>query len=120
MANLSRFICLANSFKISGRCLAGIELDKQNNPKIISGGPKWIRPISETQHGEVSEHLVSDIDLLDIVELEITGSPMETGYQSENVYFRQTSIKRIGNLEMDLLDELCSQELLLFENKGKA
>jgi hypothetical protein len=33
----ARFVCLANSFKEGGRCLAGIELDNNNNPKIENG-----------------------------------------------------------------------------------
>jgi hypothetical protein len=38
----TRFVCLANSFKEGGRCLAGIELDNNNNPIIENGHPKWI------------------------------------------------------------------------------
>lgn len=117
---LIRFVCLANSVKLGGRCIAGIELDNRNNPRIQSGHPKWIRPISEMEHGEVDINLVSHVNLLDIVEIEITNSPEEASYQSENAYFNRNSITRIGNLNMDLLDNLCSQKLLLFENKGKA
>lgn len=42
------FICLANSRKVSGRCVAGKEFS--NN--IIG---RWIRPISEREHHEISE-----------------------------------------------------------------
>jgi hypothetical protein len=115
-----RFVCLANSVKLGGRCIAGIELDNQNNPRIQLDHPKWIRPISEMVHGEVNIDLVSHINLLDIVELEITDYPEESSYQSENAYFNQYSINRIGNLDMDLLDDICSQQSLIFENKGKA
>jgi len=44
----TRLVCLSNSNKLGGRCLAGIELDNQNNPVIIYGRPKWIRPICNT------------------------------------------------------------------------
>ena len=37
-----RLLVLANSKKFNGRCIAGIDLD--------SG--KWIRPVSNTEHGE--------------------------------------------------------------------
>jgi hypothetical protein len=49
MPNYSKTIlCLANSRKISGRCIAGRE--------IIDGkfGP-WVRPVSAREHGELSE-----------------------------------------------------------------
>ena len=42
------FVCLANSRKLSGRCIAGKEFS--NN---IPGD--WIRPISEREHHEISE-----------------------------------------------------------------
>ena len=44
---MKTLICLANSRKISGRCIAGIEVD--SNPY------KWIRPISDRDTGEISE-----------------------------------------------------------------
>jgi len=40
---LTRFVCLANSFKEGGRCLAGIVLDNNNKPVIENALPKWIR-----------------------------------------------------------------------------
>ncbi len=43
-----RIICLANSRKLSGRCIAGKELSND----IIG---TWVRPISERQNHEISE-----------------------------------------------------------------
>lgn len=42
------FVCLANSRKVSGRCIAGKELVND-----VCGG--WIRPISERESHEISE-----------------------------------------------------------------
>ncbi len=65
------FVCLANSFKEGGRCIAGIEING-NNCILINNKPKWIRPISQsTEHGQVPTYLVSHIKLLDIVEIDI-------------------------------------------------
>src|SRR5687767_10046766 len=88
----TRFVCLANSFKEGGRCLAGIELDNKNNPKIEIGHPKWIRPICDTPHGEVPTYLVAHLEILDIVQIDIIGYPDERDYQSENVLFDQNSL----------------------------
>jgi hypothetical protein len=37
------FICLANSFKLGWRCVAGLRAD----------GGGWLRPVSEREHGEL-------------------------------------------------------------------
>ena len=42
------FVCLANSRKVSGRCIAGKEITNG-----LCG--QWIRPISEREHHEISE-----------------------------------------------------------------
>ena len=112
------FICLANSFKEGGRCLAGIELDNNHNPILISGRPKWIRPICDTHHGEVPTEIAHSFRIMDIIELEITGSPAKT-YQSENILFNAGSIKTIGNYTSSLTD-LCENRNLIFGNRGKA
>jgi hypothetical protein len=42
-------LCLANSRKISGRCIAGREI-------VDAGYGGWVRPVSVREHGEISEH----------------------------------------------------------------
>lgn len=61
------FICLANSRKVSGRCIAGKELTGNQ-----VGG--WIRPISEREYHEISEadrryQNGQSAQVLDIIEL---------------------------------------------------
>ncbi len=113
-----RFVCLANSYKEGGRCVAGIMLDHNNNPIIQDGLPRWIRPISDEGHGEVREDLVDHIRLLDIIEIEV-GDYVGEGYQSENVTFRESSIRIIGAFDPQRLYELCEERPLLFGNQGK-
>lgn len=47
-ATVKEILCLANSRKLNGRCVAGIEIqdDKRTG---------WIRPVSQREHEEVSE-----------------------------------------------------------------
>ena len=87
---LVRFVCLANSYKEGGRCVAGIMLDRFNNPIIENDLPTWIRPVSNTGHGEIHKELVSHIHLLDILETEISEF-VDAGYQSENAIFLDDS-----------------------------
>jgi hypothetical protein len=115
----TRIVCLANSFKEGGRCLAGIELDSQNNPIIENGHPRWIRPICNTPHGEIPTNLVSHLNILDIIEINVTGRP-NTDYQSENATFRENAIRVVGRFRPDNLDQLCDNRRLIFGNRGKA
>ncbi len=81
MAVVKRIVCLANSRKLSGRCVAGKEL---------SGGRPVgrIRPVSAREHEEVSEYERqyqdgSDPRVLDIMDVPLLDA-RPTGYQQEN------------------------------------
>jgi hypothetical protein len=115
----ARVVCLANSFKEGGRCLAGIVIDANNNPVFENGRRKWIRPVCNTAHGEIHTDLVSHINLLDIIEIEITGQAKK-GYQSENVWFDEKSIKVAGTFPKEHLNKFCEDRPTLFGNRGKA
>ncbi len=116
---LTRFLCLANSLKEGGRCLAGIELDMDNRPVFIDGRPKWIRPVCDTEHGEIPIHIAVPFDLLDIIELDIL-EPRPLGYQSENISFNQKSIQKTGVFNVGELPNLCDHRPAIFGNRGKA
>lgn len=81
MAVVKRIVCLANSRKLSGRCIAGIEL---------SAGKRvgWIRPVSARERQEVSEHERQYVDgsdprVLDVMDVPLI-APKPNGYQREN------------------------------------
>jgi hypothetical protein len=113
------FVCLANSYKEGGRCLAGIILEN-GSPVMQNGKPKWIRPVSQTAHGEVPSHLVSHINLLDVVKIEIISS-VPDGYQSENVLFDTNSITITDKFPVIDIISLCdNSHTTLFGNKGGA
>ena len=91
------FICLANSLKRGGRCIAGIEIEigTQDHWRIIrnpNGTPHWIRPIDPcTDYGEITNSIALPIQLLSVVKLtEVQTCPH--GAHSEDVYFSQISV----------------------------
>ena len=50
MSDLKRIVCLANSRKLSGRCVAGREWSEKQ------GAGDWIRPVSERDNQAVSKY----------------------------------------------------------------
>ena len=93
------FLCLANSYKHGGRCVAGIEAELVGSSlrivKSTYGIPKWIRPISRSAAGEVPNHDALGIDVFSIVRIE-DPIPHGTGAHSEDCYYK--SLKVIGKL----------------------
>jgi hypothetical protein len=78
---VKRFVCLANSRKLSGRCIAGKEL-------VSSKAVGWVRPVSNREHEEVSEYERqfqdgSDPRVLDVIDVPLL-QPMPKTYQPEN------------------------------------
>lgn len=76
-----KFVCLANSRKLNGTCVAGKLLD---GTKV--GG--WIRPVSNSPTGELKDRDRRyrdgvDPKLFDIIEVQFL-RPQEHAYQSEN------------------------------------
>lgn len=84
------FICLANSYKRGGRCIAGIEIlyDSTNDWTIIhneDGTPHWIRPIAHTTYGEIPNITANKIQYFSIVKLTgVTPCPKELHTEDVN------------------------------------
>ena len=119
-----QIICMGNSYKNGGRCLAGIEI--QNTASGVSivknnyGLPKWIRPVMANGDNGLPECMVGSFTMLDILSVDVTDT-VPTGSHCENVHF--ASIKKVGRLGQNSqnLNPLCDTwHTMIFGNRGKA
>ena len=108
------FICLANSYKYGGRCIAGVEIrlsDDEKSFRVVTenGEPKWLRPVQRgTEHEEIAAETARNIRILDVIELEKTDSCGDD-CQSENVYFKRMRIVKSLPFSPKVLQALLSK-----------
>ena len=114
MAATKRIVCLANSRKLQGRCVAGVEL---------AGSPPsaWVRPVSDREHQEVSEYERQYLDgsdprLLDIIDVPLL-KHLPKDYQQEN-WLLDPNIywEKAGVFKWDDLAALAEIEAQLWRN----
>ncbi|WP_079062063.1 dual OB domain-containing protein [Streptomyces griseoruber] len=79
MTPIKTLVCLANSRKLSGRCVAGM---------VNDGSGEWVRPVSTRPNREVSAHErqykdKSEPNVLDIITVPLL-RPQPHDFQSEN------------------------------------
>ena len=107
-------ICLANSRKLQGRCVAGFRID----------GTGWIRPVSSKEDGTLSYSQCkvdkgSDASLLDLLEIEV-GDPRPVFYQPENILITKTPFRLISrptaNSDLNILSSAISVGPDIFGN----
>lgn len=97
MTYKKEIVCLANSRKLNGRCVAGLELQGDSFGE-------WIRPVSGTEKGELRLERFyqdgSDPKLLDKIEIQFAGSratdshPEDHLIQSGRPWLKKGSISR--------------------------
>ena len=114
MATTKRILCLANSRKLHGRCVAGVEL-------AGSQPLEWIRPVSARERQEVSEderqyQNGSDPRLLDIIDISLL-EYRPKDYQQENwLLDPEYYWKKVGAFEWENLDTLAETGGTLWRN----
>lgn len=116
MAYTKRIVCLANSFKDGGCCIAGREV-------LAAGYGGWIRPISARETGEVGfgecrYTNYGEPKLLDVVEVPLL-RPSPKQHQTEN-HIADTSRRwrKAGRTRWDSLGQLCEYPETLWINSG--
>jgi len=113
--NRITLVCLANSTKIGGRCVAGKQLI---NGKI---GP-WIRPVGNINGGPIfnPQYRNGDlVDVMDVIGLEAVKHVPYRGYQQENVLVKSSGWERVGRYRWDQLQELVDTPAPLWIGAGE-
>lgn len=111
-----RIVCLANSRKLSGRCVAGRVLDGAQELE-------WLRPVSARPSEEVSEYERqypdgSDPRVLDLIDIPLL-EPRPKLYQSENwLLDPQQGWRRVGQATWDQVVGMAEAPQTLWVNGG--
>lgn len=120
------FICLANSYKRGGRCIAGVEVvfNGDGKWKLVrndDGTPRWIRPIAKTTYGEIPNYVAEYIQMLSVVKLSNV-VPCPEGAHTENVYYSRIEQfdYDISQLPSSMNQFIDSRHQSLFHNRGRA
>ena len=119
------FICLANSYKNRGHCIAGILAHRgsKTSSVILDTGNKviWIRPVCrETNYQEIPSGYAAGIKLLDMVEFNEIGK-RPVGHQTENVEIDPRSLRVISHCRLNeiALRAWASKDQLIFGDNSR-
>lgn len=119
-------LCLANSYKHGGRCLAGIELQEDASGGLTpiyntDDSPIWIRPISHTSAGEVPNSDAIGISVMSVICI-VNAQSAGLHAHSEDVYYSklEKTSKRFHPTESHLEPCIDNYHINIFGNRGKA
>ena len=120
------FICLANSYKHGGRCIAGIEVVPQADGSLAivrhdDGRPRWIRPVSMSANGEIPNHLAESFKIFSLVKL-YDVEPCPDKAHTEDVHCSRMEICPLDLFPTKsfLNQHLDTQHQAVFYYRGKA
>ena len=112
---VKHIVCLANSRKMAGRCVAGKEISRDGHPG------NWIRPVSNRENESISDRERcyadgTDPELLNIIEVPLL-SAKPKDYQQENWLLDPSrQWRKMGQLSRDDLPRLADPEAPLWTN----
>ena len=113
MAQITQMVCLANSYKGSARCIAGIDL--------ATG--QWVRPIGCGHEGAIEDERIingAEPEILDVLQIEFDGDAEDNGCQPENKSFTSTPWSKIGRKNVcDIMNYIEGTPFLLHNHDKK-
>ncbi len=109
---MARIVCLANSYKRGGRCIAGIDLDTG----------QWVRPIGNGHEGAIGEERIingAEPKILDVLEIQLDGDADDRGCQPENKVFKSSPWRKVGTMSVDEIIKYTENSHFLLHNHDK-
>jgi hypothetical protein len=110
---MAQIICLANSFKGGGRCIAGIDIDTG----------EWVRPFNPRgDEGALGrERLIKGDEprILDVLDIPIGEEAEDYGCQPENRILLSGRWKKIGTILPEDALKYVEEDILLLHNDAK-
>lgn len=107
---MARIICLANSYKHGGRCMAGIDLDTG----------KWVRPIPDSKSRAVTSdmRLINrrEPQILDVIKIPLEDYGPDEGCQPENRLLKAGRWKKVGQITAQDLLKYCEDNTVILHN----
>ena len=119
-------LCLANSYKHGGRCIAGIELAKDSSGcltiiKGADGTPKWLRPISHSFAGEISNYEARNIKILSVIKI-VNIKEASLYSHTEDIYYERIEVTKDKFVDCNEKLDKCidNYHRNIFGNRGRA
>ncbi len=106
---MAKIVCLANSMRPDGRCVAGIDIETK----------KWIRPVSKPGGGIPTRKVFiegKELSILDVVEIPLTDVYLQDKYQRENRIIEKGDWKIIDRVKPEYLLVLCEDDSIVLHN----
>ncbi len=107
---MAKIICLANSYKHGGRCIAGIDQDTG----------KWIRPVPDSNSGAVTSAMRlidgKEPQILDVIEIPLLDSGPDEGCQPENRLLKPGKWMMVGRITAQDLSQYCEDDSIILHN----
>ena len=110
MSSVKRIICLANSWKLKERCIAGIDIDTG----------KWVRPVCDSlypEDGRVPKNIClvdgREPELLDILEIPLADTGNNFDFESENLSVLRGQWKILGKFKVQDVIKYCDDGVIL-------
>jgi len=104
-----KIICLANSYKHNGRCIAGID-----------EAGRWVRPVSSGQKRAIDKDTRiidgNEPQILDVLEVPLHAHGPVDGCQPENKLLKAGQWKRIGSVKPEDLLKYCETDSVILHN----
>lgn len=107
---MAQIVCLANSYKRGGRCIAGIDMETR----------EWVRPVARGAERAL-DWSVRNVDGAEPKILDILDIPLETfgpdeEYQPENRFLIRNKWRSKGRLKPQALVEYCEDDHVILHN----